>query len=315
MKSLIIGGSGFVGAYLLQHLKELGHETAVTKMPQEQFAAGADDVFDLDILRIDMVEEILGLIKPDYIFHLAAQSSVAVSWEKPGMTADVNIRGCMNVLEAVRRQKKKMRVLLIGSGEEYGKIRPDELPVREDHALRPDSIYAVTKACQNMAGAVYARAYGMEVVMVRAFNHIGPHQSPRFVVPDFCRQAAEIEAGIRGAVIKTGNLDAKRDFTDVRDVVRAYALLAEKGKAGETYNVGSGCAVRIRDILQIILELSKVRICVETDPERFRPLDTAAVAADISKMQKITGWKPQIGLRRTIQETLDACREEVIALR
>lgn len=316
MRALIIGGSGFVGAYLIRHLKELGQEVAVTKMPGERLERSDSDgiqVLDLDILDEQAVWQALALVQPDTVYHLAAQSSVAVSWERPQLTADVNIRGCISVLEAVRAQKKQIRVLLIGSGEEYGKILPQELPVCEDHRVRPDSIYAVTKACQNMIGAVYARAYGMQVVMVRAFNHIGPGQSPVFVVSDFCRQTAQIEAGSKEAVIRTGNLEARRDFTDVRDVVCAYALLAERGKAGETYNVGSGHAVRIGDILKMIVQQSKLPVRVESDPKKFRPLDVPVVEADIGRLQKDTGWEPAISLQQTLRETLDAWRRVVRA--
>ncbi len=316
MRALIIGGSGFVGAYLIRHLKELGQEVAVTKMPGERLERSDSDgiqVLDLDILDEQAVWQALASVQPDTVYHLAAQSSVAVSWERPKLTADVNIRGCINVLEAVRAQKKQIRVLLIGSGEEYGKILPQELPVCEDHPVRPDSIYAVTKVCQNMIGAVYARAYGMQVVMVRAFNHIGPGQSPVFVVSDFCRQTAQIEAGSKEAVIRAGNLEARRDFTDVRDVVRAYALLAERGKAGETYNVGSGHAVRIGDILKMIVQQAKLPVRVESDPKKFRPLDVPVVEADIGRLQKDTGWEPAISLQQTLRETLDAWRRAVRA--
>ena len=314
MRSLIIGGSGFVGAYLIRHLRELGQEVAVTKMPGERLAWTDSDriqVLDLDILDERAVLQTMASVQPDVVYHLAAQSSVAISWERPQLTADVNIRGCISVLEAVRAQKKTIRVLLVGSGEEYGKILPRELPVREDHPVRPESIYAVTKACQNMTGVVYARAYGMQVVMVRAFNHIGPGQSPVFVVSDFCRQTAQIEAGGKDAVIRTGNLEVKRDFTDVRDVVRAYELLAHRGRAGETYNVGSGRAVSIGDILKMIIHQSKLPVRVEPDPEKFRPLDIPVVEADISRLRKDTGWEPKIRLQQTIQETLDAWRQMI----
>lgn len=314
MRSLIIGGSGFVGGYLADYLKECGYEVAVTKMPSElskQTESTNIQVCGLDILDQKEVEEILRKIKPDIIFHLAAQSSVAVSWKNPELTIDVNIKGCIHVLEAVRRQDKRIRVLLIGSGEEYGKILPQEIPVSEGQSIRPGNIYAATKACQNMIGSIYAQAFGMDVVMVRAFNHIGPRQAPIFVVSDFCKQAAEIEAGMREAVIKTGNLDVKRDFTDVRDVVRAYMLLAEKGAAGETYNVGSGHAVSIGEILQVILKKSPAGIRIEADRQKFRPSDVPVIEADIGKLRKITGWMPRIPLEQAIQDTLDSWRGTV----
>lgn len=309
MRSLIIGGAGFVGAYLIEHLKDdLGHEVAVTKMETETIPAEGVEVYDLNILAKEDIVRLFRQVHPDYIFHLAAQSSVAVSWKNPQLTIDVNIKGSVNVLEALRELNHKPRVLLIGSGEEYGHIRPGETPIREDNNTRPGNIYAATKACQNMFGKIYADAYGLDVMMVRAFNHIGPNQAPLFVVADFCKQVAEIEAGKREQVIKVGNLSAKRDFTDVRDVVRAYGLLIEKGKSGETYNVGSGHAIAIEDLLQIILKNSKAQIKVEVDPEKLRPVDVPIIEADITKLAEETGWQPEIPLEQTIRETLDHWR-------
>ena len=216
-KSLIIGGAGFVGKYMAEYLgNELHHEVIVTKMPQNKMTGENIRTYDLDILNPDEILKVMQEVQPDYVFHLAAQSSVAVSWKNPGLTIDVNVKGAVNVLDAIRTMSNPPRVLLIGSGEEYGHVREEEVPVREETMLRPGNIYAATKSCQNMLGRIYAQAYGMEIVMVRAFNHIGPNQSPIFVVADFCKQVAEIEAGKREPVMYVGNLSAKRDFTDVR---------------------------------------------------------------------------------------------------
>lgn len=310
MKSLIIGAAGFVGAYLMKHLKDdLKQEIFVTKMPQEQIDAEDVTVFDLNILEKDAIAALLKDIQPDYIFHLAAQSSVSVSWKNPQLTIDVNVKGGVNLLEALRELEYKPRVLLIGSGEEYGHILPDETPIQEDNTLRPGNIYAATKACQNMLGKIYADAYGLQVMMVRAFNHVGPNQAPLFVVADFCKQVAQIEAGKQEAVIKVGNLAAKRDFTDVRDVVRAYGMLIEKGEAGETYNIGSGHAIAIDEILKMIVANSKVDIKVEIDQAKLRPVDVPIIEADTAKLREITGWKPQISLEQTIEETLNYWRD------
>ena len=313
MKSLIIGGMGFVGTYLAGHLLELGHEVAVTKMPgePEQPAVREIQVYELNILEKEAVLQLLKAVKADYIFHLAAQSSVALSWRNPGLTIDVNVKGSVNVLEALRESDKQARMLLVGSGEEYGSVLPQEIPVRESCGVRPCNIYAATKVCQNMIGNIYANAYDMNVVMVRAFNHIGPRQSPLFVISDFCRQTAQIESGKKEAIIKTGNLDVRRDFTDVRDVVRAYALLVQKGEKGETYNVGSGHAVSIKHIVEIILQHASVNIEVKTDPLKMRPTDVPVIEADIGRIQKIIGWKPEIELKQTIQETLDYWRDYI----
>lgn len=311
-RALIIGAAGFVGSYLIDHIqKHCVWSIVVTKMPQETMACPGVDICDLDILAPEAIERLLEEQRPDYIFHLAAQSSVAVSWKNPGLTVDVNVKGSLNVLDAVRKLDYKPRVLLIGSGEEYGHVRENEVPVQEDNVLRPGNIYAATKACQNMIGAIYAQAYGMDVMMVRAFNHVGPNQSPIFVVADFCKQTAEIEAGLKEPVIKVGNLSARRDFSDVRDVVRAYVELMEKGKAGETYNVGSGNAVEIRKILDMILCRSKKEIRVEVEPSRMRPVDVPVIEADISKLKACTGWEQKITLEETIQDTLEYWRQKL----
>lgn len=303
MKALIIGAAGFVGGYLARHLKnDLGWETILTKLPAESIE-GDFETYDLDILSQEDISALLQKIRPDVIFHLAAQSSVALSWKKPRLTAAVNIEGCINLLEAVRlTENYNPKLLLIGSGEEYGHLPEGVSLVSEDTPVHPGNPYAATKAAQNMFGTLYARSYGMDIVMVRAFNHIGKGQLPQFVASDFCRQAAEIKAGLRENVIRTGNLSAKRDFTDVRDVVRAYGLLALNGKAGETYNVGSGRSIAISELLDIIIDISGCEIRHETDPARMRPSDIPEIRADISKLQRDTSWTPEIPLRDTLRE-------------
>jgi len=310
MKALIIGGAGFVGNYLIEHCKrDWQWSVHVTKMPNETIANPDVSIHDLDILEKKEITALLRTVRPDYIFHLAAQSSVAVSWKNPAMTIDVNVKGSINVLDAIRELDYSPRILLIGSGEEYGHILPGETPISERNTPRPGNIYAATKACQNMIGAIYAKAYQMQIMMVRAFNHIGPNQSPLFVVADFCRQVAEIEAEMRPPVIHVGNLAAKRDFTDVRDVVRAYALLIQKGQPGETYNVGSSHAVSIEEVLTQILSLSARQIQVSVDPDRLRPVDIPIIEADITKLREVTNWTPAIPLQQTLEETLNYWRQ------
>lgn len=308
-KALIIGGGGFVGGHLLAYLKSRGDHVSVTKMPHELFSADADAVYDLDILKEEDVFSLLDRVRPDAVYHLAAQSSVALSWKNPGLTVDVNVKGTLNLLNAVLRLRYAPRLLLVGSGEEYGRISEEEVPVTEKNALRPGNVYAATKVCQNMLGKIYADAYGMDIVMVRAFNHIGPGQSDQFVISNFCKQVAEIEREDSLHTMQVGNLKARRDFTDVRDVVRAYGMLMESGSAGETYNVGSGKAVSIEEILKTILSISTREIGIETDPERFRPIDLPVVQADIGKLKGCTGWVPEIPLSQSIKETLEYWRE------
>lgn len=309
MKALVIGGGGFVGSYLVNHLHDdLGYEVAVTKTNKESLELENATVYDCDILDRAQIDDVLKRVRPDYIFHLAAQSSVAYSWKNPSLTIDVNVKGGVNVLDAVRDLDYKPRTLLIGSGEEYGHIEEGECPIKETNLLRPGNIYAATKSCQNMLGRIYSEAYDMDVMMIRAFNHIGPNQVPMFVVADFCKQVSEIEKGKKEPVMYVGNLSAKRDFTDVRDVVRAYGLLVKEGKRGETYNVGTGHAIAIQDILDQIISMSKCKIEVKVDPERLRPVDVPIIEPDVTKIYECTGWEPKISLAQTLEETLDYWR-------
>lgn len=311
MKAFIIGAAGFVGGHLMDEMLRLGWTVGASKMPQETIAKDGVSVYDLDILNPAAISAVLSAFAPDYIVHLAAQSSVALSWKNPGLTIDVNIKGAVNVLEAVRALEKKPRVLLIGSGEQYGHIHLDECPVSEQTPMRPGNIYAATKACQDMLGKIYADAYDLDVMMVRAFNHVGPAQNPMFVVASFCKQIAEIEAGLCQPVLQVGNLSAKRDFTDVRDVVRAYTMLLERGRSGEVYNVGSGKAIAISELLEKIVALSSAQITVQVDPARLRPVDIPIIEADISRLQRDTGWKPAVPLEHTLGDTLRYWRKAV----
>lgn len=310
MNALIIGGAGFVGKYLIRHLTEAyPWHLSVTKLPGESLDFPGIDLYDLNLLDKNAIVKLLKQVQPDYIFHLAAQSSVSLSWARPDLTIDINIKGSLYLFDAIRESGLTPRVLVIGSGEEYGYIKPEETPVDEDTVLRPGNIYAATKACQNMIGSIYAKAYKMPLIFVRAFNHIGPEQSPIFVVSDFCKQVADIEAGKQPAVIEVGNLTAKRDFTDVRDVVRAYGLLIQKGVPGETYNIGSGRALAIEDILYMILKHSACDIQVHVSPQKLRPVDIPVIEADISKLKNCISWEPKISLEQTIEETLNYWRK------
>lgn len=307
MKALVIGGSGFVGGYLIDHLlDDFKWDVCITKQNKENVERSEIKAYDLNILDKKAISKILNQEKPDYIFHLAAQSSVYKSWLNPNLTIDVNIKGCINLLEAIRNLKISPKILLIGSSEEYGKIKSETISEKE--SINPENIYALTKACQNMIGKIYAKAYGLDIIMVRAFNHCGPKQKEGFVVSDFCSQVVQIERGNQKPVIKVGNLNAKRDFTDVRDVVKAYVELILKGKSNETYNVGQGHAIKIEDILKMILSQAKCNIKVQIDQSKIRPLDIPVIKADISKIKSVTDWQPQIDIQTTIKDTLDYWR-------
>lgn len=292
-KILITGGAGFVGKYLAQKLLSDGADVIST------------DADNLDICSSNAVYSMVEKIKPDFIYHLAGQSSVAVSWKNPQLTVDVNIKGAVNLLEAVRKYSPVSKILLVGSAEEYGCT----CLAAENDNMFPENIYAVTKLSQEMLGKVYHKAYGLKTVMTRSFNHIGAGQLPVFAVSDFCRQTARIEKGLAEPVIKTGNLSAKRDFTDVSDIVNAYIALAEYGRDGEVYNVGSSKAVSLQSILEMIISFSSADIKIEKDPARFRPADVPEIKADISKITADTGWKPLIPLEQTVRNVLDYWRK------
>lgn len=310
MKALIIGGAGFVGGYLIRELKGSGWEVHATRLPDENLSEDCCSHF-LNILEKENIKPLLDEIMPDVVYHLAAQSSVSVSWKKPQLTAEINIIGTINILEAMREAKKQdIRLILIGSGEEYGFIRSEACPISENEPLDPGNIYAATKACQGMLGKIYARAYKKDIINVRAFNHSGPNQLPIFVISDFCRQIAEIEKGERPPEISVGNLSAQRDFTDVRDIVRAYRLLAEKGVSGKTYNIGRGKAVSIQYILDTALSLAKVPIKIKQDPARMRASDIPIIEPDVSRIFADTGWKAEISIERTVEDTLDFWRNK-----
>ncbi len=313
MKALIIGAAGFVGGYLIRELKAAEWEVHATCLSNEKINEDCP-VHTLDILQKDDISALLEEVSPDIVYHLAAQSSVSVSWKRPQLTAEINVIGTINVLEAVREaQKKDIRVLLIGSGEEYGYIREGACPLSESEPLNPGNIYAATKACQGMLGEIYSHAYKMDIVMVRAFNHSGPEQSDLFVISDFCHQIAEIEKGLREPVMSVGNLSAMRDFTDVRDVVRAYRLLGEKGKSGSVYNVGRGKAVSIQFILDTALSFAECDINVKQDPARMRASDIPIIEPDVSHILADTGWSAEISMEQTVRDTLDCWRNKLMS--
>jgi GDP-4-dehydro-6-deoxy-D-mannose reductase len=316
MKALIIGAAGFVGSYLAEAIqRNLKCDVIATKMPNEKLQIPGAEICNLNIMDLDSIYALLQDEHPGYIFHLAAQSSVAYSWRNPGLTVDVNIKGALNVLDAIRLLDYLPRVLIVGSGEEYGYIQPKDIPIQETQFLRPGNIYAATKACQNMMATIYAEAYNMQLVMTRSFNHMGPKQAPIFVVSDFCSQVVKIENGLQIPVIHAGNLNARRDFTDVRDVVNAYTRLIQFGNAGETYNVGTGHALMISEILDKIVSQSSEKIRVEVDPLKLRPVDVPIIEPDISKTYNATGWKPEISLDRTISDMLAYWREHIDVLK
>lgn len=312
---LIIGAAGFVGGHLLKYLSGLDTlDISAAKLQTEKIDTDgfpAVSVYDIDILDKTSVDRVIQAVKPGKIIHLAAQSSVALSWKNPTLTMDINVNGTFNVLDSVREFAVDCRVLLVGSSEQYGKISPDQLPVKETISLSPENPYAISKVTQEMIANLYIKSYQMDIILVRAFNHIGPGQSPIFVVADFARQIAEIEKGLREPVIKVGNLSAKRDFTDVRDIVRGYWSLLEKGRTGEIYNIGQGQSIEVGQILKSLIRLSQVAVSVEVDQTKFRPIDVPEIVADISKIRMDTDWLPLVDIQRSLTDTISYWRSHV----
>lgn len=311
-KVLVIGAAGFVGRFLIDRLKKsINCVVIATKLPNEKFQYSGILIEELDITNPMAILQLLREAKPDWIINLAAQNSIGYAWENPGLTVETNIKGSINILDAVKQLDYQPKILLVGSGEEYGVISESQMPIAENVAVHPSNIYGATKACQNMLAVIYSRAYKMQVIVVRSFNYVGPGQTTLFVVSDFAKQIARIEKKDQEPIIHVGNLKSKRDFIDVRDLVRAYIMLLEEGKAGEIYNVGSGSATKIEDVLYKMLEMSNIDIKVEVSEEKMRPIDVPVVEADIRKISKTTKWKPEIPLEKSISDVLEYWRKQV----
>jgi GDP-4-dehydro-6-deoxy-D-mannose reductase len=261
------------------------------------------------------VVALLREMRPDHIYHLAAQASVPRAWADPEATLCNNIVAQLNVLRACVELDLEARILVVGSADEYGLIPEDVIDVNtgisEDAPLRPANPYAVSKIAQDYLGLQYHLSHGLHIVRVRPFNHIGPRQGLGFVVPDFCQQIAAIEAGEYEPIMRVGNLEARRDISDVRDMVRGYYLALTRGKAGQVYNIGSGQAHAIRDILDRLLDMSRVAIHVEPDPERMRPSDVPIMVCDSRRFVNDTGWQPTIALETSLRDALEDWRIRV----
>lgn len=343
MKALITGITGFAGSHLAEYLLARGD---VEVYGLVRWRSKLDNLSDLNaqgklnvaavetnvtcsemlddcvqtrqvnLLQGDMndaysMKKLVEVVQPDYIFHLAAQSFVPASWNLPAETLTTNIVGEVNLFEAVREWGGEPRIHVAGSSEEYGLVLPDEVPISETNPLRPLSPYAVSKVAQDLLAWQYHRSYGLQTVVTRGFNHTGPRRGQVFSASSFAKQIAEIEKGIHPPVILVGDLSSKRDFTDVRDMVRAYWLALEKGEPGEAYNVGSGTTMEIGEMLNVLLSLSTVKVDVQQDPGRMRPSDVKILWADASKFMNQTGWAPTIPFEKTMQDLLDYWRERV----
>ncbi|MBI3634993.1 MAG: GDP-mannose 4,6-dehydratase [Candidatus Rokubacteria bacterium] len=317
MRVLITGITGFVGSHLAEFALARGFEVFGScrwRSKTENIDHLRDQIrlIECDLRDLSSVQNLIAVSEPDYIVHLSAQSFVAASWHTPAETLITNAISQVNLLESIRgRGAHAPRFLVIGSSEEYGLVREDELPIRESNPLRPLSPYAVSKVTQDLMGYQYFKSYGLPIVRTRAFNHEGPRRGDVFVTSNFARQIAEIEAGLREPVMGVGNLSARRDYTDVRDVVRAYWMLVERGEPGEVYNICSGRAWAIHEVLDFLLGESRVRpIAVKEDPARLRPSDVPVLLGDASRIAAL-GWKPEIRFEQTLLDLLGYWRQRI----
>ncbi len=315
MRILITGISGFAGSHLADYFLTHGkHEIFGTikwrsRRDNILHIEHKVELVECDITDSYAVRSVLEKSRPDHIFHLAAQSYVPFSWRAPQGTLETNVMGELNLFERVRELKMDPMIHIAGSSEEYGLVQPDELPITEENPLRPLSPYAVSKIAQDFLGYQYYRSYGMRIVRTRAFNHTGPRRGDVFVTSTFAKQLIQIERGLTEPVLRVGNLSAVRDFLDVRDVVRAYALVLEKGTPGEVYNIASGKGMKISELLEKLVGLTKVKISIERDPARMRPSDVELLVGSAEKFKKATGWRPEIPFDRTLADLMDYWRK------
>lgn len=313
MKILITGLTGFVGSHMAEYCQSKGCEVYGTTRwrSDNQNIKHLDhlNLIECDLTDSNAVLSVIEKVKPDRIFHLAAQSYVHASWIEPMQTLDTNIRSELNILEAIRRIPNYDPLIQIaGSSEEYGNA--ENMPITEDTPLLPVSPYGVSKVTQDLLARQYFKSYGIRTIVTRAFNHTGRRRGEVFVCSNFAKQVAQIEKGLAKPVILHGNLTAQRDFTDVRDMVHAYWLALEKGEPGEVYNICSGKAIKVKSILQKLISFSNVKIELKEDPERMRPSDLEVLLGNCDKFKKVTGWEPQYNISDTLKDILDYWREK-----
>jgi GDP-4-dehydro-6-deoxy-D-mannose reductase len=318
MRVLITGITGMVGSHLAEYCLERGDVEVVGtirwRSPRENIAAVEDKVrlVEVDLRDQAGVRRLLEETSPDAIFHLAAQSYVPASWSGPADTLATNVLSQVHLLEAMRDLNlTDVPMHIAGSSEEYGLVYPEETPITEENPLRPLSPYAVSKVTQDLLGWQYHQSFGLRTVRTRAFNHEGPRRGHVFVTSNFAKQIAEIESGKRPPVLEVGNLEARRDWHDVRDTVRAYWLAAFEGEPGDVYNIGRGEALSIREMLDLLLTMAKVDVEVRPVPERMRPSDVELLLCDPTKFNQRTGWEPIIPFEQTLRDSLGYWRDRV----
>jgi len=319
MRVLITGITGFVGSHMAEYsLKKPGVEVFGISRWRSPLDNIRGILHDVNLVHCDLRDEssvanMIGETKPDWIFHLAAQSYVTTSFSAPRDTIEVNIIGTLNLLEAIRRSGTTPMIHICSSSEVYGQVNENELPITENNPLRPQSPYALSKVGEDLLSYQYYRSYGLKTIRTRAFTHTGPRRGEVFACSAFAKQIAEIEKGKNTTVLKVGNLDSVRTFLDVRDIVRAYWLTLEKCQVGEVYNIGGAETMTIRQMLNMLLDISPMRghIEITTDPRLFRPSDVTLQIPSTEKFRNQTGWAPEIPFRKTLEDLLNYWREKV----
>ena len=319
MRVLITGITGFAGSHLAEYILKEYPNTNIygtlrwrSRTENIRNFESQVELMECDLRDSSSVKNLIQRVKPDRIFHLAAQSFVPSSWNAPGESLTTNILGQLNIFEAVRVLQLEPWIQIACSSEEYGMVYENELPIKETNPLRPLSPYAVSKVGQDYLGYQYCKSFGMRVVRTRGFNHDGPRRGDVFVSSNFAKQLVMIEKQKKPPVISVGNLEARRDFTDVRDIVRAYWLALDgKCEPGEVYNICSGTDYRIKDVLDMLIDMSGQNVEVNEDPERLRPSDVPVLLGDASKFKNATGWHPQIEYKQTLQDMINYWREEI----
>ena len=307
MKVLVTGAGGFVGGHLVPSLAAEGHDVVGTALTDE----GGFRVMDIRVPEV--VDEVIRDVRPDWVFHLAGQSSVSLSWRDPTLTYEVNAIGTHHLFDALHRHVPECKVHVAASSDEYGKVPPEDCPLDELAPLRPVSPYAVSRVAGEWIARMYYESFGIHAVVTRAFMHIGPGQPPSFATAEWARQIALAEVGKVEPVVRTGNLEGMREFGDVRDVVRAYRLVLEKGEPGDAYNVATGEPHRLGEVLDLLIEMSSIAISKAIDPDKLRPVDFPVLYGDASKLERATGWKPSFRLTETLADLLKYWREVVAA--
>lgn len=297
MKALITGSQGFVGRYLRGELAQHGYEVVgVDLQPGE-------GTIQADLMDAEGIRAIIRRERPDTVFHLSAQADVGRSWKEPALTMQLNVVAAVNLLEAVRLEHPAARLVMVGSSDQYGRLGAAGARVTEEMELQPASPYAVSKRAQEEMARLYAGSYGLHICMTRSFNHGGAGQRLGFMIPDFAHGIVQIERG-RARELLVGNLSARRDFSHVKDVARAYRLIAERGESGQVYNVGSGETHSAQEVLELLRGMAKCDVPVRQDPARMRPSDTPVICCDHGKLTRDTGWEPELGIRQILADTL-----------